>query len=84
MLAEMLEMLEMLGPDAGAIEMLAIEIECSKQQMSADDAGRCCWPGQMLRADVGRRCWPGRCCWQNGAAPEIERIEARIEAIEAQ
>jgi hypothetical protein len=25
----------------------------------------------------------GRCCWQY-AAPEIERIEARIEAIEAQ
>jgi hypothetical protein len=43
-----------------AIGMLAIEIECSEQQTSADDAGRCCWPGQMLLADVGRRCWAWR------------------------
>jgi hypothetical protein len=35
----------------------------------------------MLLADVAGL---GRCYWQNGAAPEIERIEARIEAIEAQ
>jgi hypothetical protein len=51
------EMLEMLGPDAGAIAMLAIEIECSEQQMSADDAGRCCGLGrcywQMLADDAG-------------------------------
>jgi hypothetical protein len=94
MLAEMLEMLaicwlrclrclaQMLGQML-AIEMLLIEIECSEQQMSADDAGRCCGLGrcywQMLAYDAG----PAGCCWQNGVSPEIERIEARIEAIEA-
>ena len=68
MLLEMLE--QMLGPlrcwlrclrclaqmlgQMLAIEMLVIEIECSEQQMSADDAGRCCWPGQMLLADTTR------------------------------
>jgi hypothetical protein len=40
-----------------AIEMLVIEIECSEQQMSADDAGRCCGLGrcywQMLADDAG-------------------------------
>ena len=50
------EMLEMLGPDAGAdagaIEMLAIEIECSEQQMSADVTGRL-----LAWADVTGRCW---------------------------
>src|SRR5215472_4636078 len=66
-----------------AIEMLVIEIECSEQQMSADDAGRCCWPGQMLLADVGRRCWPGRCCWQMLlACLHAQKIE-QIEGIEA-
>ena len=64
------EMLEMLGPDAGAIEMLAIEIECSEQQMSADvtgravGLGRCYWQMLTLTDVVGRQCWPGRCCWQ--------------------
>jgi len=40
-----------------AIEMPVIEIECSEQQMSADDAGRCCGLGrcywQMLADDAG-------------------------------
>jgi hypothetical protein len=53
MLAEMLEMLEQML----AIEMLVIEIECNEQQMSADDAGRCCGLGrcywQMLADDAG-------------------------------
>jgi hypothetical protein len=43
---------EMLGPDAGAIEMLAIEIECREQQMSADVTGRL-----LAWADVTGRCW---------------------------
>ena len=63
--------------------MLVIGIECSEQQTSADVAGRCCWPAQMLLADVGRRCWPGRCCWQNGAAPEIERMVALLDQVRA-
>jgi hypothetical protein len=40
-----------------AIEMLVIELECSEQQRSADDAGRCCGLGrcywQMLADDAG-------------------------------
>jgi hypothetical protein len=43
-----------------AIEMLVIEIECSEQQMPADDAGRCCWPGP----DVTGRCWQTMLAWQ--------------------
>jgi hypothetical protein len=48
-----------------------------EQQMSADDAGRCCWQMLLAWADVaglGRCCWQmllawadvaglGRCCW---------------------
>jgi hypothetical protein len=37
-------------PRCWGIEMLVIEIECSEQQMLADDAGRCCGLG--------------RCYWQ--------------------
>jgi hypothetical protein len=54
----------MLAIEMLLIEMLLIEIEYSEQQMSPDDAGRCCWPGQMLLADVGRRCWTAGCYWQ--------------------
>jgi hypothetical protein len=53
MLGQMLA-IEMLAIEMLVIEMLVIEIECSEQQMSADVAGRCCWPGQMLLADADR------------------------------
>jgi hypothetical protein len=81
MLAEMLEMLaQMLGPlRCRLLRLSAVSSRC-RQKMMADVAGlgRCYW--QMLADDAGL----GRCCWQNGATPEIERIEARIEAIEVQ
>jgi len=74
MLAQMLE--QMLGPlrcwlrclrclaqMLGPLRCWLLRLSADDQQMSADVAGRCWWPGQMLLADVGRRCWPGR-CWQ--------------------
>jgi hypothetical protein len=84
MLAEMVEMLgQML-----AIEMLIIEIECSEQQMLADVAGRCCWPGQMLLADADadRCCWQTMLAWQmllaDVAGRMVQRLISRTPSVE--
>jgi hypothetical protein len=37
----------------------------------------------LLADDAGLADVAGRCCWQNGAAPEIERIVTLLDQVRA-